>query len=176
MFIGERGGTRVRHWSREDETPLAAIADDPEVARYLGSLFPHPYRLDDAHAWIAMRSTSVPATHFAIETDGMLAGGIGIEPGGNDRSGTGFVGYWLGRAFWGRGIATAALSIVTAHAFERLGVHRIWSNVMSPNAPSARVLHKAGYTHEATLQRAIVDRYGEIHDELIFALLRREER
>jgi RimJ/RimL family protein N-acetyltransferase len=136
------------------------------------TLFPNPYRLDDAHAWVALRSTTVPATHFGIETDGILAGGIGIEPGGVDRAGTAFVGYWLGRRFWGRGIAATALSIFTGYAFERFGVHRLWANVMSPNARSAKVLQKAGFTHEATLRRAIVDRYGEVHDELIFALLR----
>jgi RimJ/RimL family protein N-acetyltransferase len=78
------------------------------------------------------------------------------------------IGYWIGRRFWGRGIASDALRALSAHAIETLRPRRLWANVMGANAASARVLEKAGYLREAVLARAIVDREGNAHDELIF--------
>jgi len=52
------------------------------------------------------------------------------------------VGYWLGRAFWGRGIATEALT-----AFLRLEPTRpLHAGVAKHNAASLRVLQKCGFT------------------------------
>ena len=52
------------------------------------------------------------------------------------------VGYWLGRAFWGRGIATAALT-----AFLRLEPTRpLYASAAQHNAASLRVLQKCGFT------------------------------
>jgi RimJ/RimL family protein N-acetyltransferase len=52
------------------------------------------------------------------------------------------VGYWLDRAFWGRGIATAALT-----AFLRLEpIRPLYAGVAKHNAASLRVLQKCGFT------------------------------
>lgn len=52
------------------------------------------------------------------------------------------LGYWIDRAYWGRGIATAALS-----AFLRLEQTRpLFAGVAKHNAGSIRVLEKCGFT------------------------------
>jgi RimJ/RimL family protein N-acetyltransferase len=52
------------------------------------------------------------------------------------------VGYWIGREFWGRGIATAALS-----AFLEVETRRLLSAyVAGHNLASIRVLEKCGFT------------------------------
>ncbi len=52
------------------------------------------------------------------------------------------IGYWLDRAFWGRGIATEALT-----AFLRLEQTRpLYAGVAKHNAASIRVLQKCGFT------------------------------
>jgi RimJ/RimL family protein N-acetyltransferase len=56
------------------------------------------------------------------------------------------VGYWIGREFWGRGVATRALA-----AFLRLEVRRpLYAHVALHNAASIRVLQKCGFhiSHE----------------------------
>ena len=78
------------------------------------------------------------------------------------------IGYWLGKKFWGRGIGSDALRTLTAHAVAELRPRRLWANVMSANAASARVLERAGYAREAVLARSIVDRHGGVHDKLIY--------
>ncbi len=52
------------------------------------------------------------------------------------------LGYWIDRAYWGRGVATAALS-----AFLRLERTRpLFAGVARHNAGSLRVLEKCGFT------------------------------
>jgi RimJ/RimL family protein N-acetyltransferase len=93
----------------------------------------------DAH-W-AINILGNPATITrTIVVDGQVAGNIGSWPQGGLR----FVGYWIGRELWGRGIATRALS-----AFLELVTERpIHAYVATHNAGSIRVLEKCGFTRE----------------------------
>ena len=75
------------------------------------------------------------------------------------------VGYWLGREFWGKGLATRALGelvdLVTARPLHA------W--VAKSNVGSVRVLEKCGFVVAGS--RAEVDeRLGERIEELLFEL------
>ena len=161
----------LRPWRLDDVGALPGVADDPDVARYMNHRFPNPYTREDAQQWIAGNSVASVRLHWAIEVDEQLAGGIGLTPGSLEHAGNTMIGYWLGKRFWRRGIASDAVRTLTAHAFAAAGLRprRMWANVMSGNAASARVLERAGYAREATLRGAIVDRHGTVHDELIYA-------
>jgi len=57
------------------------------------------------------------------------------------KSGEREVGYWIGRGFWGRGVATLALA-----GFLRLEARRpLYAGVARHNAASLRVLQKCGF-------------------------------
>ena len=56
------------------------------------------------------------------------------------------VGYMVDPPFRGRGVATAALRLVVAHAFGELRLHRLDAGAMPSNMGSQRVLEKAGFT------------------------------
>ena len=51
------------------------------------------------------------------------------------------VGYWLGREFWGKGIATRALS----QFLEQLQIRPLYAHVAKHNVASMRVLEKCGF-------------------------------
>ena len=52
------------------------------------------------------------------------------------------VGYWLGRVFWGRGIASAAL----AEFLNEVKIRPLYAHVANHNLASRRVLEKCGFT------------------------------
>jgi RimJ/RimL family protein N-acetyltransferase len=52
------------------------------------------------------------------------------------------VGYWIGREFWGRGIATAALQ----GFLTQLRTRPLYAHVAKHNAASLRVLEKCGFS------------------------------
>jgi ribosomal-protein-alanine N-acetyltransferase len=162
---------RLRPYRRGDEAAICSVADDFMVARWMTQRFPHPYTRTDADRWVETATRDSPPRYFAIEVDGMLAGGAGFEPHGGERAGTAEFGYWLGRAYWGRGIGTDAARVLTEHALERVGLRRLEARVFEQNSASARVLEKCGFVLEAKLYGAYVDRSGAACNALLFARL-----
>jgi RimJ/RimL family protein N-acetyltransferase len=168
------GSTTIREWRHSDATALARIADDKEIWRGLRDVFPHPYGLGDALAFIGMAGRMDPQTFFAIEVDGELAGGAGYTRRTDVERIGAEVGYWLGRAFWARGIATAALRLLTAHAFRAdPELRRLWAVPFVTNVASARVLEKAGYVREGLLRQSAI-KEGRVLDQWMYAILRHE--
>lgn len=162
----------IREWHDADAPELAVQANDRRVWLGLRDAFPHPYSLDDAHAFIRLAQGMSPQSFLAIVVDGRIAGGIGyVLKHDVERIGA-EVGYWLGHAYWGRGLATASLRELTRLAFSRHPeLRRLWAVPFAGNPASSRVLEKAGFVCEGRLrQSAIKD--GHVHDQFMYALLR----
>jgi RimJ/RimL family protein N-acetyltransferase len=158
----------VRSFRPADAESIARHADDRRIWRNLRDRFPHPYTLQDAEAWIRTASAAEPETHFAIAVGGEAAGGIGLELQTDVHRRSAEIGYWLGAAVWGRGIATEAVRAVTGYGFARLGLCRIFAVVFEGNPASRRVLEKAGYLLEGRLRRAVL-KEGRILDGFLYA-------
>ncbi len=171
VFDLKVAGAEVRPWRRGDETSLAAHANNRNVWLHLRDGFPSPYTLEDARRWIALANSFDPATNFAIAVGGDAVGGIGFTLGADVYRLTAEIGFWLGEAFWGRGIVTAALKVVTDHAFATFGLTRLHAGVFEWNAASMRVLEKAGYVREARLPRSAI-KDGKIIDTYLYGTVR----
>ena len=63
--------------------------------------------------------------------------------------------FWLAEAQWGRGIVSAAVALVVAHAFDAMGAERVQAYVYDWNPASRRVLEKNGFEQEGRLRRAV---------------------
>lgn len=162
----------LRPFRPGDEDALRLLADDPGVARNLADRFPSPYTRKDAEEWVTTcQNLAEGQTVLAVEVDGALAGGAGFEGIGAVYPRTAMVGYWLGRAFWGRGIATEALRALTAHAFASSCLNRIEAGVFPWNRASMRVLEKAGYRLEGLL-RGRLYKDAVVYDEPLYVRLR----
>jgi RimJ/RimL family protein N-acetyltransferase len=107
-------------------------------------------------------------SNLAIEVDGEAVGGIGFSAGADVERYSAEIGYWLSEAYWGRGIATEALTLVTADLFTRHNLLRIFALPFADNPASARVLEKAGYLREALLKSSSV-KYGVPKDQFLYA-------
>jgi RimJ/RimL family protein N-acetyltransferase len=128
---------------------------DPESTRMAA----FPAREHDAFFahWAKIRRD--PANIIrTIVFEGDVAGYIGSWPAGDKR----LLAYWIGREFWGRGIATAALA-----AFVLEVTHRpLHAFVVRHNVGSIRVLQKCRF-----IQQDSAPTVGEDGvEELLFAL------
>lgn len=159
----------VRPWRAADAASLVRHGDNINVARQLRDRFPHPYTSADARAFLDWAGTGqTDPGHLAIEVGGEAVGGVGFSIGRDIERFSAEVGYWLGETFWGRGIATEALTLVTSHLFERLNLLRLFALPFADNVASARVLEKAGYVREGRLRAGCL-KYGVVRDQFLYA-------
>ena len=75
------------------------------------------------------------------------------------------VGYWIGRRYWGKGVATSALTDFLAQVPTR----PLYAHVARQNVASIRVLEKCGFTVCGEDRAASGDGGDEV-EELIFRL------
>jgi RimJ/RimL family protein N-acetyltransferase len=164
-------GTRciVRRWRASDADALVRHANNANIAKHLRDRFPHPYTADDARTFLLyVTKHDTEATNLAIEVEGQAAGAIGLSTGSDVERYSAEIGYWLGEAYWGRGVVSEALALVTERAFERLDLLRLFALPFADNAASVRVLEKAGYVREGILRSSAV-KYGQPRDQFLYA-------
>ena len=164
----ELPGCRIRSWRPGDEPSLSRHADNRRLWRNVRDHFPHPYTVADAEAWVAAARGARPETQFAIEVDGEAAGGIGLFLQEDVSRYSAELGYWLGEAYWGRGVMTGAVRGFTEYAFRTFDLCRIYAVVFEWNPASRRVLEKAGYALEGRMHRAAV-KEGRVLDQYLYA-------
>lgn len=99
-------------------------------------------------------------TKKAILFGGQMAGNIVSF----EQAGVSKVGYWIGRTYWGKGVATSALSEFLGHVKER----PLYAHVAKHNVASIRVLTKCGFAVCGEVQ--VSDIEGETVDEFILKL------
>ncbi|MXV49609.1 GNAT family N-acetyltransferase [Pedobacter sp. HMF7647] len=161
----------IRPYLRSDVADLQRLANNAMIPHFTRDRFPHPYTMNDAELWIEVNENASPVLNFAIAVDGNFAGGIGLMPQYDINRFNAEVGYWLGEPYHGRGIMTAALTLLIDHAFNKLTYVRLYANVFEHNAASMRVLEKAGFYKES-IQRKAAYKNGNFIDEHVYALLK----
>ena len=160
----------VRPFRAADAPSLAAAANDRRIWLQLRDLFPHPYGLSDAQAYIARVGVVDPPRSQAIVVDGRAVGGVGLELMADVNRRSAQIDYWLGVDHWGCGIATEAITLVTAWAFGAHGLLRIFTQPFADSRGSRRVLEKAGYALEGTMRRSAL-KDGVVRDQCLYARL-----
>ena len=167
----ELAGCRVRSFVDADASSLAALLDDRRVSINLRDRVPHPYTVADAEAFVVAARTAEPELAFAIDVEGVAIGCVGLHPREDVYHRTLELGFWLGVPYWGRGIATQVVCAMRAWAFAERAPARLEAEVFGWNQASARVLEKAGFTHEATLRRAVTKAGRGTADLLVYSAL-----
>jgi len=161
----------IRPWRQDDAESLQRYANNRRISMHMRDRFPFPYEREHARMFLSYATQQPEPTVWAIEVDGGAAGGIGIELHGDVERVSAEIGYWLGEPFWGRGIVTAALQAVSAEAFRRHELSRLFAVPFADNAASIRVLEKAGFVQEGHMRRSAI-KNGLIRDQLLFATYR----
>ncbi len=107
---------------------------DPEATRM--AAFPARERDAFMAHWAKIMNDQT-ITLKTILYDGQVAGNIVSWEQAGERE----IGYWLGKSFWGRGVATRALAEFLGHVPGR----PLYAHVAAHNRASLRVLEKCGF-------------------------------
>lgn len=91
----------------------------------------------------------------------------------NRSVGSAEIGYWLGEAFQGQGLATNACRTMICHAFDAVGLNRLQINVQPGNIRSRAIPQRLGFQYEGTTRQAEIvngyrvdlEVYGLLHSE-----------
>lgn len=148
----------LRPLEERDAAAVHRLVNDWEVVRMLSNL-PFPYPRGLAESWITgtqRQARAGTAWHFAIERNSILLGCIGLTFEKLRKAAR--VGYWVGRAHWGQGIATQALQAILGWAFARLNIERVYAEVAEDNHPSISVLERSGFQRVGADLRHLVSR------------------
>ena len=135
----------------EDAPVIAQLADDLDVARMTTRL-PHPYGRADAEAFISAMMAFDHAREIAFVIEHGEAGTVGViglhpsNPLGPE------IGYWLGRPYWGQGIATEAARGALDWVRDQWRRRVVVSGHFTDNPASGRVLEKAGFLYTGEVQ------------------------
>jgi RimJ/RimL family protein N-acetyltransferase len=144
----------LRQVRPEDVPSFYAYQSDPQ-ARELAAVPARDRPAFDAH-WRRIIADDI-GTARTILLDGEIAGYVMCFGSAEHRE----VGYWIGRSYWGRGVATRALSSFLAEIRDR----PLHAHVAEHNAASMRVLEKCGFRRSGE-PRVAADGIAELHLEL----------
>ena len=160
----------LRSWRPTDLDSLVHHANNRNVWITLRDRFPHPYTVEAGKAWLSFSAAEDPPTSLTIDVEGTAVGGIGVVLGLDVHSHSGEIGYWLGEAYWGRGIASAAVQGFVPWAAQTFGLTRFFAEVFETNASSMRVLEKSGFVREGLLRHQ-VRKDGRYLDQAVYGLV-----
>lgn len=158
----------LRPWRAADKPDLVREANNRAVWRNMTHTFPHPYTEADADLWLEIAAHPGASIQLAIDVGGRAVGGIGVIAGEGIYQATAQFGYWLGEAWWGRGLATAAAKALSSRVGSERLFARLEAQVFEWNPASMRVLEKAGFVREALL-RCAATRDGTLLDTVLYA-------
>ncbi|NNL35538.1 MAG: GNAT family N-acetyltransferase, partial [Silicimonas sp.] len=153
---------------RKDDAPALVRMAVPEVARNM-SRIPPVWSEAGAVAFIAESAfRGVPGFRLAIEFDGACIGGLGL--GGGPVG----IAYFLAPEYWGRGLATEAMSAFLPSIFDRFPLSSLEADHFEDNPVSGAILRKFGFeetgrqlgTSKARLEPAPVITYAVTRETL----------
>ena len=153
MIVLESERLVFRSHEAGDLEAFCAMEGDAEVRRYVGGA-PRTREVAEQKFW---NGPMVPVTGrlamwaTVLKPEGSYVGRCGLYPHlkGEDRvPDEAVLGFYLARAFWGRGLATEAGRTFVNFGFGELGLKRIVTAVDTRNAASVRVLEKLGFVVE----------------------------
>ena len=165
-------GIRLVPFRTDDVADMARLADEPGV--YENTYIPSKRDADFAVGWVAMYlggwadGSRAGFTIRAIDDGAFL--GFASLPNLDLGKLEAEAGYVVSEGARRRGIATAALHLISRWGIERLGLKRIYLHIDPDNVGSLKVAERCGFVREGTL-RSVYFKEGRRVDSALFSLL-----
>jgi RimJ/RimL family protein N-acetyltransferase len=167
------GNIKLRALQLTDTKRLAELANNEKISRNLRDGFPNPYTLADAKNFLEKFTDQNPVTYFGIEFNGEHVGNISLVPGQDIYRKSAEIGYFIGEAYWNKGIVTTAVNLITEYGFRQLGIIRIHTGVFEYNTASMQVLEKCGFTKDGVFRKSVF-KQNKIWDEVRYSKINPE--
>ena len=161
----------LRSFTPADAHVVFVACQDPSIQRW--TRVPVPYTIEDAEQFVgefvAQQWRDRDGYHCAVVDlgDGTFLGACALMVG-DASSGVAEAGYWVDPMHRGRGVASAALEVMTRWGLDELGLTRIELHVDPRNEVSIAVGRRVGFEIEGTLRQR-VRRLGEQRDVVMMA-------
>ncbi|HWW27709.1 MAG TPA: GNAT family N-acetyltransferase [Caulobacter sp.] len=142
---------RLRTPASQDAPRIAALCDDYAIAK-MTTRMPWPYSQGDADGFVArcqVQDLRKDATFVIDHEDEGVVGVLGFftPPVGHLE-----VGYWIGRPYWGRGLATEAAHGALAWARQDWRKKLVVAGHFADNPASGQVLIKTGFLYTGVVE------------------------
>ncbi|MDO4318341.1 MAG: GNAT family N-acetyltransferase [Lachnospiraceae bacterium] len=148
----------LRRWEESDAESLYEYAKDPAVGPPAG--WPPHQSVEESRDVIRNVFSGAEAYAVCLKSDNRAIGAIELMLNGHtdmtDRDDECELGYWLGKAFWGQGLIPEAVREMLRHAFEDLGMKKVWCGYYDGNEKSKRVQEKCGFRYQWTTENVDV--------------------
>lgn len=144
-FIFETPRLAARRIEWPDVDAMFAVYGDRAVVRWVGD--GEPLERAQCEEWVEVTHRNYAKRGYGMyalldRQTGSIVGFCGlVHPGGQDDA---EIKYALRRDGWGKGVATEAVVALLAYGATHLGLAKVIATTAPANAPSQRVLLKAG--------------------------------
>ena len=144
----------LRRWEDSDAESLYEYASNPDVGPIAG--WPAHQSIEESRDVIKNVLSGKEAYAICLKEDGKAIGAIELKLNGHtdmtEKDDECELGYWLGKPFWGQGIMPEAAKEMLRHAFEDIGMQKVWCGYYEGNTKSKRVQEKVGFEYQWTTE------------------------
>ncbi|MGZ4587769.1 MAG: GNAT family N-acetyltransferase [Mycobacteriaceae bacterium] len=165
------GRIAMRRWQEADVECIRLASTDPDITQ--GTTVPSAFTTAEGLAFIRRQWNRVQngegVTQAVVEVRTDRAVGlmwVALRP----QPHVGGLGYWIVPPERGRGVATAAVRLITPWALDALNLKRLEAWVQPQNLASQRVLRNAGFQKEGRLRNFLATGSG-VSDALVFSVI-----
>jgi len=144
----------LRRWEESDAEDLYKYASNPDVGPIAG--WPPHQSVEESLDVIKNVLSGKEAYAICLKEDGKPIGAIELKLNGHTdmtkKDDECELGYWLGKPFWGKGLMPEAAREMLRHAFEDIGMSKVWCGYYEGNTKSKRVQEKVGFKYQWTTE------------------------
>ncbi len=136
----------LRPPTADDAVRVSELTTDLEIVRFLARV-PYPNTPEQVASYIATCTDRFEAGGellflICLKESGLAVGMLSLRVDETMREAE--IGYWIGKAYWGQGLMSEAVTTVANLGMEKLDLKRIHATAAPQNVASLRILRKAG--------------------------------
>lgn len=144
----------LRPFELSDAKIVQVLAGDKRISDTTEHI-PYPYTDGLAESWISsLKENFINGNSLVyaitLQKNGNLIGTVGLV---NIKNAEAELGYWIGVEYWKKGYCSEGVRLLIDFCFSKIKINRIYSNHLTCNTASGRVLEKSGFSHVGTTKR-----------------------